>query len=143
MHKHVDNEKKRPLKVLWTLLLVFKVPTNCSLAIDVGEFTGWNCEGHDCYYAAIVFVTPGIFMSETLLWMQACAAGDSAAYERRASGMDDVVIVSALRTPITKVWSSALYLSAFPLISVSFWGALSDVCCLCFFLSCAGQAWRP
>jgi hypothetical protein len=33
----------------------------------------------------------------------ACSAGDSAAYERRASGMDDVVIVSALRTPITKV----------------------------------------
>ena len=34
---------------------------------------------------------------------KACAAGDSAAYERRASGTDDVVIVSALRTPITKV----------------------------------------
>ena len=30
------------------------------------------------------------------------AAGDSAAYERRASALDDVVIVSALRTPITK-----------------------------------------
>ncbi len=39
------------------------------------------------------------------VWVQAkaCAAGDSAAYERRASGTDDVVIVSALRTPITKV----------------------------------------
>ncbi|CAL8469403.1 g8944 [Coccomyxa elongata] len=36
------------------------------------------------------------------LQAKACAAGDSAAYERRASGTDDVVIVSALRTPITK-----------------------------------------
>ena len=33
----------------------------------------------------------------------ACSAGDSAAYERRASDMSDVVVVSALRTPITKV----------------------------------------
>ena len=30
------------------------------------------------------------------------AVGDSAAYERRAGALDDVVIVSALRTPITK-----------------------------------------
>lgn len=33
---------------------------------------------------------------------QQCAAGDSAAYARRNSTLDDVVIVSALRTPITK-----------------------------------------
>ena len=40
---------------------------------------------------------------------QACLAGDSAGYERRASGLDDVVIISALRTPMCKVgteWSS-------------------------------------
>ena len=34
---------------------------------------------------------------------QACLAGDSAAYERRASSLDDVVVVSALRTPMCKV----------------------------------------
>ena len=34
---------------------------------------------------------------------QACLAGDSAAYERRASGLDDVVVISALRTPMCKV----------------------------------------
>lgn len=32
-----------------------------------------------------------------------CSLNDSAAYERRASSLDDVVIVSALRTPVTKV----------------------------------------
>lgn len=31
-----------------------------------------------------------------------CAAGDSSAYERKGSSLDDVVIVSALRTPICK-----------------------------------------
>lgn len=36
------------------------------------------------------------------LSLQNCAAGDSASYERRLSAMDDVVIVSALRTPMTK-----------------------------------------
>lgn len=39
---------------------------------------------------------------------QACLAGDSAAYERRASGMDDVVIISALRTPMCKAKRGAL-----------------------------------
>jgi acetyl-CoA acyltransferase 1 len=34
---------------------------------------------------------------------QNCSAGDSAAYERRNVSLDDVVIVSALRTPLTKV----------------------------------------
>lgn len=34
---------------------------------------------------------------------QACAAGDSAPYERKNASLDDVVIVSALRTPLTKV----------------------------------------
>ena len=34
---------------------------------------------------------------------QTCSAGDSAAYERRASSADDVVVVSALRTAVTKV----------------------------------------
>ena len=37
------------------------------------------------------------------LQTQACLAGDSAAYERRASHLDDVVIISALRTPMCKV----------------------------------------
>lgn len=37
---------------------------------------------------------------------QACLAGDSAAYERRASGLDDVVVISALRTPMCKVSNS-------------------------------------
>ena len=32
----------------------------------------------------------------------ACSAGDSAAYERIGGSMDDVVIISALRTPICK-----------------------------------------
>eukprot|EP00877_Chromochloris_zofingiensis_P002790 jgi/Chrzof1/12511/Cz06g36270.t1_ATO2B[v5.2] len=36
------------------------------------------------------------------LSLQDCSAGDSAAYERRNATMDDVVIVSALRTPMTK-----------------------------------------
>lgn len=34
---------------------------------------------------------------------QACAAGDSSAYARRPATLDDVVIVAALRTPLTKV----------------------------------------
>lgn len=33
---------------------------------------------------------------------QACSAGDSAAYERRNTALDDVVIVSSVRTPLTK-----------------------------------------
>eukprot|EP00882_Tetradesmus_deserticola_P002723 GHRQ01002894.1.p1 GENE.GHRQ01002894.1~~GHRQ01002894.1.p1 ORF type:complete len:261 (+),score=110.89 GHRQ01002894.1:197-979(+) len=36
------------------------------------------------------------------LSLQECSAGDSAAYQRRNSSLDDVVIVSALRTPLTK-----------------------------------------
>lgn len=36
------------------------------------------------------------------LSIQACSAGDSAAYERRNSTLDDVVVVAALRTPMTK-----------------------------------------
>mmetsp|Transcript_26178 Transcript_26178/g.57193 ORF Transcript_26178/g.57193 Transcript_26178/m.57193 type:complete len:462 (+) Transcript_26178:146-1531(+) len=36
------------------------------------------------------------------LSMNPCAAGDSAAYERRNSAADDVVIVASLRTPLTK-----------------------------------------
>jgi acetyl-CoA acyltransferase 1 len=36
---------------------------------------------------------------------QDCSAGDSAAYQRRNSTLDDVVIVAALRTPLTKVGS--------------------------------------
>lgn len=39
---------------------------------------------------------------------QACLAGDSAAYERRASHLDDVVIISALRTPMCKAKRGAL-----------------------------------
>lgn len=35
--------------------------------------------------------------------LQECSAGDSAAYQRRNTSLDDVVIVSALRTPLTKV----------------------------------------
>lgn len=37
-----------------------------------------------------------------------CSAGDSAAYERRGPALDDIVIVSALRTPITKVAALAI-----------------------------------
>ena len=36
------------------------------------------------------------------LQLNPTSAGDSAAYERRASSLDDVVIVSALRTPVCK-----------------------------------------
>jgi hypothetical protein len=38
-----------------------------------------------------------------LFCLQECSAGDSAAYQRRNTSLDDVVIVSALRTPLTKV----------------------------------------
>lgn len=40
-------------------------------------------------------------------FLQACAAGDSSAYQRRNSALDDVVIVAALRTPLTKVRAQA------------------------------------
>lgn len=40
------------------------------------------------------------------LSMQECSAGDSAAYQRRNASLDDVVIVTALRTPLTKVGCS-------------------------------------
>ncbi|KAI8464746.1 MAG: Thiolase, N-terminal domain-containing protein [Monoraphidium minutum] len=36
------------------------------------------------------------------LSLQGCSAGDSSAYQRRGQSMDDVVIVAALRTPLTK-----------------------------------------
>ncbi|PNW70527.1 hypothetical protein CHLRE_17g723650v5 [Chlamydomonas reinhardtii] len=36
------------------------------------------------------------------LSLQTCSAGDSAAYERRNTADDDVVIVASLRTPLTK-----------------------------------------
>lgn len=42
-----------------------------------------------------------------LMRPQDCSAGDSAAYQRRNSTLDDVVIVAALRTPLTKVSSSS------------------------------------
>jgi hypothetical protein len=38
-----------------------------------------------------------------LVCLQECSAGDSAAYQRRNTSLDDVVIISALRTPLTKV----------------------------------------
>ena len=44
-----------------------------------------------------------LILKKKPLQSQQCAAGDSAAYARRNSTLDDVVIVSALRTPITKV----------------------------------------
>ena len=49
----------------------------------------------------------GAYLSSIVLNLQtqACLAGDSAAYERRASNLDDVVIISALRTPMCKVQS--------------------------------------
>lgn len=40
-------------------------------------------------------------------FMQNCSAGDSAAYQRRNSSLDDVVIVAARRTPLTKVGTVA------------------------------------
>ncbi|KIY92728.1 acetyl-CoA acyltransferase 1 [Monoraphidium neglectum] len=36
------------------------------------------------------------------LSLQSCSAGDSSAYQRQGAALDDVVIVSALRTPLTK-----------------------------------------
>lgn len=44
---------------------------------------------------------------DLLMRLQDCSAGDSAAYQRRNSTLDDVVIVAALRTPLTKVSSSS------------------------------------
>ena len=41
-----------------------------------------------------------------LLQLNPTSAGDSAPYPRRASSQDDVVIVSALRTPVCKVLST-------------------------------------
>jgi hypothetical protein len=35
--------------------------------------------------------------------LQTCGVGDSAVYTRKAPALDDVVIVAALRTPLTKV----------------------------------------
>lgn len=43
-----------------------------------------------------------VSLSEPRIAMQNCSAGDSAAYERRVSPLDDVVIVCALRTPMCK-----------------------------------------
>ena len=37
-----------------------------------------------------------------------CSAGDSSAYERRGSSLDDVVIISALRTPVCRAKRGAL-----------------------------------
>jgi len=45
------------------------------------------------------------------LWLQDCSAGDSAAYQRRNSSLDDVVIVAALRTPLTKVMTRSMQLA--------------------------------
>lgn len=42
-------------------------------------------------------------ISSCLRFVQTCSAGDSAAYERKASPLEDVVIVASLRTPLTKV----------------------------------------
>jgi hypothetical protein len=42
-------------------------------------------------------------MHSVLLQLNPTSAGDSAPYPRRASSQDDVVIVSALRTPVCKV----------------------------------------
>lgn len=52
-------------------------------------------------------------MSALLMQAQACLAGDSAAYERRASSLDDVVVVSALRSPMCKVQHSIHTRSAY------------------------------
>ncbi|CAK0784137.1 3-ketoacyl-CoA thiolase 2, peroxisomal [Coccomyxa viridis] len=41
-------------------------------------------------------------MGRGLFQKNNCSAGDSAAYERRGAASDDIVVVSALRTPITK-----------------------------------------
>ncbi|KAK9811276.1 hypothetical protein WJX72_001035 [[Myrmecia] bisecta] len=45
---------------------------------------------------------PAAAMSQSHLEANDCSAGDSSSYERRAASLDDVVVVSALRTPITK-----------------------------------------
>lgn len=41
-------------------------------------------------------------MSQPAVQTQPCSLGDSSGYERQSVGLDDVVIVSALRTPMTK-----------------------------------------
>lgn len=46
---------------------------------------------------------PRIFTFFTFIILQECAVGDSAPYPRQVSASDDVVIVAALRTPLTKV----------------------------------------
>ena len=59
-----------------------------------------------CSYQTILCGCKARFVTEHYcanLQTQACLAGDSAAYERRASNLDDVVIISALRTPMCKV----------------------------------------
>jgi hypothetical protein len=49
-------------------------------------------------------------IASLLLQLNPTSAGDSAPYPRRASSQDDVVIVSALRTPVCKVHSGYSYL---------------------------------
>jgi hypothetical protein len=53
--------------------------------------------------AAVLKSTVSNGINAPVLLMQGCSAGDSAAYERRNTSLDDVVIVAALRTPLTKV----------------------------------------
>lgn len=41
-----------------------------------------------------------------------CGLGDSSSYAREVSSLDDVVIVSALRSPLTKVSADLLFKGA-------------------------------
>lgn len=81
--------------------------------------------------------------------MQGCSAGDSAAYQRRNTSLDDVVIVAAVRTPLTKVSQdhshAKVLLAAFatrPSMSASLF-AVSDMMLFVFvtFENITGQAW--
>ncbi|WIA37193.1 hypothetical protein OEZ86_014146 [Tetradesmus obliquus] len=61
------------------------------------------------------------------LSLQDCSAGDSAAYQRRNTSLDDVVIVSALRTPLTKAKRGGLKdTDAVDLLATAKRGGLKD-----------------
>ncbi|MEW5311642.1 MAG: hypothetical protein WDW38_003339 [Sanguina aurantia] len=56
-----------------------------------------------------------------------CSAGDSAAYERKASPLEDVVIVASLRTPLTKAKRGGLRdTDAVDLLATVFKGVLAQ-----------------
>jgi hypothetical protein len=72
-----------------------------------------NCAGAHSWHGQLGQPTFFKLPSALALPLQPCSAGDTAPYERRASPMDDVVIVAAVRTPLTKVGLHASFCCMF------------------------------